>query len=93
MDEVVDKAFLDRENGRYFNMWLIKRKSQRRISWPTFEEPNSPIAIDKYSKERQFSMIARKNMIIPRDYVRFTEKSGMAGGKVSVPFPYTLSRP
>ena len=29
--------------------WSIKRKTQRRISWPTFEELNSPIAIGKLS--------------------------------------------
>ena len=29
--------------------WSIKRKTQRRISWPTFEELNSSIAIGKLS--------------------------------------------
>ena len=29
--------------------WSIKRKTQRKILWSTFEKPNSPIAIGKLS--------------------------------------------
>ena len=33
-------------------MWPIKRKSQRRISWPSFEESNSPITIGELSNRQ-----------------------------------------
>ena len=46
-------ALVDSDDGTAIDdsesKWSIKRKTQRRISWPTFEELNSPIAIGKLS--------------------------------------------
>ena len=38
---------------------------------------NHADSIHEYSKEHQISMVARKNMKIPSDYVRFSERYGM----------------
>lgn len=35
------------------------------------------VATDEYSNKHQFSMVARKYMKIPSDYVRFSERCGM----------------
>ena len=46
-------ALVDSDDGTAIDdserKWSIKRKTQRRISWPTFEELNSPIVIGKLS--------------------------------------------
>lgn len=46
-------ALVDSDDGTAIDdserKWSIKRKTQRRISWPTFEELNSPIDIGKLS--------------------------------------------
>ena len=46
-------ALVDSDDGTAIDdserKWSIKRKTQRRISWPTLEELNSPIAIGKLS--------------------------------------------